>query len=122
MSVATSKGMVALAEEVTVTPASNIWTEFEIADADGTVQVSAGKGNVNVNCGKSTTNLAEGEQATRDKSGNCNKKRRSGAPVPRKGPIFMDPYVQAGGLILGGGIVCLLLCDSSKPFLSQWKP
>jgi hypothetical protein len=123
VSVATDHGMVALAREVTVTPASNAWTEFEVADAGGMVQVVAGKGAVNVNCGKGTAALSEGEQATRDESGNCNKKKRKGgAPVPGNGPILADPYVLAGVLIGGGALVCLLLCTSSKPFLSQWKP
>jgi hypothetical protein len=122
ISVATSHGMVARAGEVTVTPVSSTWTEFEIADTNGTVQVVASKGNVNVNCGKGTATLSEGEQATRDESGNCNKKRRKVAPVPGHGSILTDPYVLAGALVGGGAIVCLLLCSSSKPFLSQWKP
>jgi hypothetical protein len=123
VSVATSKGMVALAREVTVTPVSNAWTEFEVADANGTVQVVASVGKVNVNCGKSTASLSEGEQATPDASGNCNKKKRKGgAAVPGDGGILTDPYVLAGALIGGGAIICLLLCTSSKPFLSQWKP
>jgi len=124
VSVATSHGMVAMAREVTVTPASNKWTEFEVADTNGTVQVIASKGEVNVNCGKGTATLSEGEQATRDESGNCKKKRRKvgGAPVPVHGGILTDPYVQAGGLVAGGVLVCLLLCSSSKPFVSQWKP
>jgi len=122
VSVATSKGMVALAREVTVTPASNAWTEFEVADADGAVQVTASKGNVNVNCGKGAANLSEGEQATPDQSGHCRKRRKSGAPVPQKGPILADPYVLVGGLIGGGALVCLLLCVSSKPFISTFKP
>jgi hypothetical protein len=123
ISVATSKGMAALAREVTVTPASNTWTEFEVADTNGTVQVFANKGNVSVNCRKGTTNLSEGEQATPDKSGNCNKKkRRGGTPVPGNGGILTDPYVLGGALIGGGVIVCLLLCNASEPFLSQWKP
>jgi hypothetical protein len=123
VSVATSHGMVALAREVTVTPASEKWTEFEVADTDGTVQVVASKGEVNVNCGNGSATLSEGDQATRDGSGNCNKKRRKGgAPVPAHGSILTDPYVMAGGVIAGGVIVCLLLCNSSKPFVSQWKP
>src|SRR5271170_5297712 len=93
VSVATSKGMVALAKEVTVTPASNAWTEFVVADTNGPVQVVASKGNVNVNCGKGTANLSEGEQATPDESGNCNKKRKGGAPMPRRGPLLLNPYV-----------------------------
>src|ERR1022692_1812198 len=123
VSVATSHGMVGLAREVTVTPASDQWTEFEIADANGKVQVVASKGEVSVNCGKGTATLSEGEQATRDESGNCNKKKRKGgAPVPGHGGILTDPYVQVGGLVAGGVIVCLLLCNPSKPFVSQWKP
>jgi hypothetical protein len=123
VSVATSKGMVALAREVTVTPASNTWTEFEVADMNGTVQVFANKGSVNVNCRKGTLNLSEGEQAAPDKSGNCNKRRRKAAPFfPGTGALLADPYVEAGALITGGVVVCLLLCNSSKPFLSQWKP
>jgi hypothetical protein len=123
VSVATSHGMVGLAREVTVTPASDQWTEFEIADANGKVLVVASKGEVSVNCGKGTATLSEGEQATRDESGNCNKKKRKGgAPVPGHGGILTDPYVQVGGLVAGGVIVCLLLCNPSKPFVSQWKP
>jgi hypothetical protein len=123
VSVATSHGMVAFAREVTVTPASNTWTEFEVVDASGTVQVVASKGDVNVNCGKGSATLSEGEQTTRDESGNCNKKRRKpGPPVPGHGGILTDPYVQAGALMGTGVIVCLLLCNPSKPFVSQWKP
>jgi hypothetical protein len=123
VSVATSKGLVAIAREVTVTPASNTWTEFEVADSDGTVQVVAGKGDVNVNCGKGVANLSEGEQATPDESGNCKKKHKDGgAPMPRRGPILLNPYVLAGGVVGGGALVCLLLCTSSNPFVSQFKP
>jgi len=123
VSVATSKGMVALAKAVTVTPASNAWTEFEVTDTGGAVQIVASKGNVNVNCGKGTANLSEGEQAAPDDSGNCKKKRKGPvAPVPGNGSILTNPYVLGGAVIGGGLIVCLLLCDTSKPYLSQWKP
>jgi len=122
VNVATSKGMVARARAVSVTPASNTWTEFEIWDANGKVQVAAGQGNVIVSCGKGTVNLSAGEQATADESGHCKKRRMGAPPVPGSGGILMDPYVLGGGLIGGGVIVCLLLCTSSNPFLSQWKP
>jgi hypothetical protein len=124
VSVATSRGMVVLAREVTVTPVSNTWTEFEIVDSSDTVQVVASKGDVSVNCGKGSTTLSPGDQTTRDDSGNCNKKKRKGAaaPLPTDGGILTDPYVLAGAVIGGGVIICLLLCSSSKPFVSQWKP
>jgi len=123
VSVATSKGMVALVREVTVTPASNTWTEFEVADTNGKIQVFGSKGTVNVNCGKDTTSLSEGDQATPDDSGHCNKKKRkAGTPLPEDGRLLTNPYVVAGAVITGGGIICLLLCNSSEPFLSQYKP
>ena len=124
VSVATSHGMVAMTREVTVTPASNKWTEFEVVDENGTVKVFASRGEVNVNCGKGTATLSDGEQVTPDESGNCNKKRKRAGPplLPGQGSILTDPYVLAGGLIGGGVIVCLLLCNPSKPFVSQWKP
>ena len=123
VSVATSKGMFALAQKVTVTPASNSWTEFEVRDTNGTVEVAASQGRVNVNCGKGTANLSAGEAVTTDESGNCNKKKRKdGTPWPGKGSILTDPFVVAGELITAGGVVCLLLCNPSKEFLSPWKP
>jgi hypothetical protein len=124
VSVATSHGMVATSREVTVTPASDKWTEFEVADMNETVRVVASKGEVNVNCGKGTATLYEGDEATSDKSGNCNKKKRrkGGALMPGDGDVLTNPYVLGGGVIGGGIVACLLLCTSSKPFVSQWKP
>lgn len=123
VSVATSKGMVALAQKVIVTPASNSWTEFEMRDTNGAVEVVASQGSVNVNCGKGTANLSPGDVVTPDESGNCNKKRRKGGtPFPVKGGILTNPFVVAGELITAGGVVCLLLCNHSKDFLSPWKP
>lgn len=124
INVATSHRMVALAGEVTVTPVSNAWTDFEVVDESGSVQVAATKGEVNVNCGKGSATLSEGEQAARDDSGNCKKKKRKGGapPIPGNGSIVTNPYFLAGSVIGGGVIVCLLLCQSSKPFVSQWKP
>jgi hypothetical protein len=121
VNVATSHRMVAFARDVTVTPASDAWTEFEVVDEGGSVQVAASKGDVSVKCGKDTATLSEGEQTTRDQSGNCQKKRKRALP-PVNGGILRDPWVEAGGLIGGGVIVCLLLCGTSKPFVSQWKP
>jgi hypothetical protein len=123
ISVGTSQGMVAQANAVTVTPASNKWTEFEVADADGTIQVVARKGNVNVNCGKNTASLSAGEEVTPDDSGQCRKRRRSGGALNAAQPsVFADPYFKVGALVGGGVVVCLLLCESSKPSISQWKP
>ena len=123
VSVGTSQGLIAQTGQVTVTPATSKWTEFELADANGAIQVVARKGQMTVDCGKNTVSLSEGEEVTPDDSGKCRKRRRAGgAPTSARGPIFTDPYVQGGVLAGGGVLVCLLLCSSSKPFVSQWKP
>jgi hypothetical protein len=124
VNVATSVGMVANAGVVTVTPASNTWTEFEVGDSNGSVQVFASKGSINVYCGKDTANLTEGEQANPDDSGKCNKKKRkpAGALFPGGGGWLTNPYVLGGAAVTTGVIVCLLLCNSSQPFMSQYKP
>jgi hypothetical protein len=121
VNVATSHRMVAFAQDVTVTPASDAWTEFEVVDAGDSVQVAAKKGDVTVKCGKDMATLSEGEQTTRDQSGDCRKKRKL-PPTPVNGGPLSGPFVRAGALIGGGVIVCLLLCKTSQPFVSQWKP
>ena len=68
VTVATSKGMATRVGDVTVSPASANWTEFEVTDVNGTVQIMARKGDVNVNDGQNTTTLAQGQQTTRDES------------------------------------------------------
>jgi hypothetical protein len=123
LSVATSQGVVAIAREVTATPASHTWTKFEVAETEDAVRVFASKGNVNVNCAKGTDNLSEGEEVTVDKAGNCTKKKRkAGTPLPGDGSILTNPIVIGSAVVGGGVIICLLLCDAPKPFLSQWKP
>ena len=124
VSVATSHGMVATGKGATVTPVSGKWTKFEWGDANGTLRIVADKGEVRVNCGKEVTTLDEGDQVNPDDSGKCNKKRRKlgGAPLPGHDGLLTNPYVLAGEAGTAGGVICLLLCNSSKPFVSQWKP
>ena len=120
--VATSKAMSAHVLEVSVTPVSTTWTEFEVTDVNGTVEVNARKGDVTLVCGNDSETLSEGQQATRDESGKCSKKRRkAGAYAPTGGDILTNPYV-LGGLAGGGGLLCLLLCGTSKPSVSPSKP
>jgi hypothetical protein len=79
VTVATSQGMTTRAGAVTVSPASNALTEFEVTDLNGTVQIVARKGDVNVSDGSQTSTLAQGEQTTRDETQsdqNKKKKRR----------------------------------------------
>ena len=80
--VATTKGMSTRAGEVVVTPASPEWTEFDVTDVNGTVEIVARKGDVSISNGTETTRLAQGEPTTRDDSENQKKKRRAASPKP----------------------------------------
>jgi hypothetical protein len=123
VSVGTSQGMIAQSSAVTVTPASTEWTEFEVTNVDGKIQVVARKGDLNVNCGKEMANLSSGDEVIPDDAGYCRKRRpKDGASTAGHGSIFTDPWARAGAVIAGGVVVCLLLCSPSKPFVSQWKP
>ena len=123
VNVATSKRMVATARAVTVTPSADAWTEFEVADMNGSIRVVASKGSVDVNCGKGTASLSEGDEAIGDASGNCNKKKRPPAPpLPGSPSTLASPWIVIGALGTVGGVLCMLLCDNPQPFISQWKP
>ena len=60
VSVATSKGMMTHAGEVTVAPATSAWTEFEVTDVDGTGQIVARKGDVSISDGSYQQHPATG--------------------------------------------------------------
>ena len=123
ISIGTSKRMVATARQVTATPASVAWTEFEVADINGSIRVIASEGNIDVICSNGTSSLSTGDEAIGDAAGNCSKKKRKpGAPWPVKSGTLSGPWVVSGGLITAGGVICLLLCDNPQPFISQWKP
>jgi hypothetical protein len=90
VSVATSKGMMTRAGEVTVAPATRAWTEFEVTDVDGTVQIVARKGDVSISDGSGTSStLPQGEETTRDESQTHKKakRRRGAAPAATGGAL-----------------------------------
>src|SRR5579863_10475740 len=123
MSIGTSKRMVATAGDVTATPTADVWTEFEVADMNGSIRVTASNGIVEVACAKGNFSLSEGDEMTRDVAGNCSKrKRNAGSPYPIYGGALSSPWVVIGALGTTGGIICMLLCDNPQPFISQWKP
>jgi hypothetical protein len=125
VTVATSKGMTTRAGGVTVSPASNALTEFEVTDLNGTVQIVARKGDVSVSDGSQTSTLAQGEQTTRDETqGDQSKKRkrRGGAAAPAAGGGVLDSPVAIGvGTAAVGGLVTWVLLQGDEP-ASPSKP
>lgn len=123
LSVGTSKRMAATARDVTATPTADAWTEFEVADINGSIRVTASNGSVDVTCGKGSVSLSEGDEAIADASGNCNKKKRKGGALfPVNDSTLSGPWVAIGASGTLGGVLCMLLCDNPQPFISQWKP
>jgi len=116
ITISTSKSLATRAGDVTVSPTASVWTEFEVRDVDGRVQIAARKGELTVSDGSGTTTLAQGQQTTRDesqsetdnKTDNQKRKKRekrvAGAVPGAAEGIFNTPAAIgiAGGLIIGG--------------------
>jgi len=119
--VTTSRGMTARAGDVTVKPAGSSWTEFQVVDVDGRVQIAANKGDVTVQDNQGTTTVAQGQQTTRDDTTDAEKKkkkrRRAGyAPPAAQGGIMSSPAFVYGGLAaIGTAGVIIWLLDTENP-------
>jgi hypothetical protein len=105
--VTTSHGLAAQAGDVTVKPAANSWTEFQVTDVDGRVQIAANKGDLTVQDDKGTTTVAQGQQTTRDDTTDADKKkkkrRKPGAATAASGGVMSSAPVVYGGLAVVGG-------------------
>jgi hypothetical protein len=118
--VTTSRGLAARAGEVTVKPASDSWTEFQVTDVDGQVQIAANKGDLTVQDDKGTTTVTQGQQTTRDDTSDTDKKkkkhrRQNGAATAAKGGIMSSAPVVYGGLAVVGGTAIWVLTRSGNP-------
>src|SRR5271156_643327 len=111
--VTTSLGLEARAGEVTVKPVNNSWTEFQVTDVDGRVQIAANKGDVSVQDAQgTTTTVTQGQQTTKDDTADTEKKKKKkhrngpGAAPAAGGGIMSSPYAVYGGLagVAGGAI------------------
>ena len=124
ISVSTSKLLATRAGGITVSPAASAWTEFEVRDVDGTVQIAARKGNLTISDESGTATLAQGEQTTREDSASQKdqdqdqdkkkkKKKKKGAaaaPAAAEGGVFNSPIaVGIGGAVILGGAVWVLV-------------
>ena len=136
VAVSTSKRMATHAGDITVTPAANIWTQFDVTDLDGKVQIAARKGDLTLDDGNGTATLAQGQQTTVDESqkqttvdesGKKKKKKRKNAgAVPAASGGLLDSKVAliAGGAAVAGVTTWVLIqgTSSPKPPVSASKP
>ena len=118
--VTTSKGLATHAGEVTVKPAGDGWTEFQVTDVDGTVQIAANKGDVTIQDQQGTTTLQQGQQTTRDDTSNPEQKKKrkrrgAGAATAAGGGILSTSTAVYIGIGIVGGITTWVLLQGDDP-------
>jgi len=104
--VMTSRGLTARVGDVTIKPATNAWSEFQVTDVDGLVQIAANKGDLIVQDDKGTTIVAQGQQTTRDDTVDSEKKKKPGRRVPAPpatgGIMSSKPAIGVGLVVVAG--------------------
>jgi hypothetical protein len=117
--VATSHELATKAGEVTVKPAGSSWTEFQVADIDGTVQIVASKGDLTIQDQQGTTTLSQGQQTTRDDTSQVEKKKRkkhgTGAATAAGGGILNSTKALVVGSVIIGGVITWVLLQNDEP-------
>jgi hypothetical protein len=121
VTISTSKLLATRAGDVTVSPATGVWTEFDVRDVDGRVLIAARTGDLTISDDTGTSTLAQGQQTTRDESqpqdeNKKKKKKRGAGAVPGGGGGALSSPVAiaiAGGAIVGGA--AYVLVQNSPP-------
>jgi hypothetical protein len=107
--VSTARGLAAHAGELTIKPVTDSWTEFQVTDVDGRVQIAATKGDVTVQDDKGTATVSQGQESTRSDTSDTDKKkkkhRNGGGPAPAAGGGIMN----SNAAIAAGGVVMVVL-------------
>jgi hypothetical protein len=138
VTISTSKLLATRAGDVTVAPSASVWTEFEVRDVDGRVQIAARKGDLTISDDTGTTILAQGQQTTREASDSQvdnqvnnhdspdNKKKKkkkeaAGAIAPAAGGILNSPVAVGIGAGVIVGVTAWVLIQGDQP-VSPAKP
>jgi len=115
VTVATSKKLATRAGNVTVTPISDTWTEFQVSESDGKVMIMARKGDVSVQDESGSSTVSAGQQTTRFAS--HKDQNRSGGAAPAAGGGILDsPIVVGIGGAAAGALITWALLQGGKPF------
>jgi hypothetical protein len=118
--VSTSKGMASSAGDVKIAPSSSSWTEFNVTDVDGKVNILAKKGDLTVNYGKEVFTVAQGQETSRDEDSPETKEKKkknqdAGAAPAAGGGILNSPIavgIGAGAIL---GVTTWVLLQNQNP-------
>ncbi|HEY6373367.1 MAG TPA: hypothetical protein VIX37_22515 [Candidatus Sulfotelmatobacter sp.] len=131
--VGTSKSFKVRVNCLTVVPVLNEWTQYEVSNLNGNVQVAARKDDVNVDRGADRrkpsveTESSHGSTVHEAEQKSFNLSEICGAPGEPTAPSsILNPKWIAVGAAGGGLLICVLLCRGGshpvKPNLSQSAP
>jgi hypothetical protein len=133
VTVASSSQMQVHVKCVNASPLTSVWTQFSVADVNGTVQVAAMKNAVGISYGsefvlakatsagaaissaKPPITVSEGQQYNHFEMEGCPIKSKPGAQSAAAGGIFSSPVTQIGIAATGAGIVIALWPRSGSP-------
>jgi hypothetical protein len=130
VSVGTSKSFKVRVHCITVVPVLNEWTQYEVNNLNGSVQVAARKDDVNVErSGDSKkpspeTETSHGSSVHETEQKSFSESEICGAPAQPVGPTSgLNPkWIAAGGAAGVGILICVLLCGGGKTPLSSSTP
>ena len=109
MAIATSEAMTATVDGLTITPAAQKFSKFEIAEDDDTVVIAARQGNVAVSDGQQTSTVPEGQETKRKK-----KKKGGGAIPAGSGHAISGKTLAIIGGAAGGTVAGILIAEKGK--------
>jgi hypothetical protein len=129
VSVGTSKGFRVRVNCITVIPILNEWTQYEVTDMNGTVQVDARKGDVRVEMGLNREKIPPPPETSHDatvREGEQGKYRESeacGAAARPTAGSALSPKWIAGGAAGAGVLIWILIHGGGKtPPVSASQP
>jgi hypothetical protein len=121
VTVSTIEGLRVYVKCVTVIPAQNVQTQFDVTNTNGKVHAVARKSDVNIDSGRKIKNAAktddssqnatlhEGHETTRDEN-SCAAAWDKGAYPTANGGLLSSPYaLYTGGAIVGGVLLWVIL-------------
>jgi ribosome-associated protein YbcJ (S4-like RNA binding protein) len=109
MAIATSEAMTATVDGLTITPAAQKFSKFEVAEDDDTVVIAARQGNVAVSDGQQTSTVPEGQETKRKK-----RKKGGGAIPAGSGHAISGKTLAIIGGAAGGTVAGILIAEKGK--------